>query len=387
MKALTVRIATINALFLLFPLITHAAMSKNAQHTIHLTEIHPLGFAPHTFISDKFGNTIIADNNYDGYQRSLDKGQTWTAEKTGSMFIPQEISPTNNTDTLAMSVQRHGGMLEVSVDTGSNWSQITSSMSNCPFLNIDQRGRIGVLTPAKVRFFPNHPNTLLFVAPTGEDNKSAIFYSNDGGYSCKNVLESARGLDLSVADDGGIMFATDRKFSKLYYSTNALYWRSRDINGIESDHSSIVQAQTQIHNIPEGTLGVDFVAAVHPKSNVVSLRKVTINPDNLVDIFPADTNFKGIRYLSSITDNQREKLFAIDGNNHFMLNQGITEDVLKVFTPLTVVFDQDSSKQDLSNNWRFLSLTWINPEHTQGIVNFINYATGNRQITYRFSID
>ena len=127
MKALFSAFAsTLSILFVLFSLQNPAIAAQDVQHTIKLTQIHPLGIAPHTFISDQYGNTVLANSGYQNYQISFDKGLTWKEIKSDRYFIPQEFSPINNTDVLGISIKidTQEGTLDISENNGLNWSHL-----------------------------------------------------------------------------------------------------------------------------------------------------------------------------------------------------------------------------------------------------------------------
>ena len=365
--------------FALLPFQSHASFKNTELSTIHLTQIHPLGLAPYKFISDRLGNSIIANKDYNGYQRSFDKGLTWTATTTGHHFDPQEFSPQHSADVLAIGIheQMAQSTLDLSVDTGTSWARLPVQKSNCPIYTVVVSGNLKKLTPAIVKFYPNRSNTYLFVAPTGTGH-DGIYYSHNGGQTCRKTLESSRGLELSITDNGKFMSALNRKTGELHYSINGIKWNEYCSDYIDKPFDQIMQITAQPYDA--NYFGSDYLAATD-KNNKVKIYHLSVGKD-AHSCSGFESNLSGIHYLD--TTQNGHKLFAIDGHNHFMFNTSIEAGTSSQFKQLNEAFDQTSSKPDLSN-WTFTSLTWTNPDHTQGIVNFNNYGT-SEQIAYKFQI-
>ena len=365
---------------LLQPLQSYADINQTGQNNIKLTQIYPLGSAPYKFMSNSDGSVIMANDDYNSYQTSFDKGQTWTATYTGDRFIPQQFS-TDNTDVVAISTnsKTHKGALSISADSGSNWTQITSDLSLCPMFNYAKSGSIGIQTPATVKFIPNHDNSLLFIAPTGT-GKDGIYYSADGSYTCSEYLEPERGIDIAVNKAGNGMFAIGKQSGHIYYSKDGKSWINWAMDDFSSVNGKVVSQVPDEHLDPKIYFAASFVA-LSGNDGAARLFLIEAGQDG-ESLSAFGNNLTGVHYLTTAMSNDR--LFALDKQNHFMLQSSFINFNYN-FKQLNEIFDSDTSKQDLSN-FTLSNLTWINSDHTQGIANFISNKAAGQQIAYRFEI-
>ena len=374
--------------FVLLSLQSQAVVTQNGQHKINLTQIHPLGIAPHTFISDKDGKAILASSDYQHYQISYDKGLTWKEIKSDGYFIPQEFSKQPNTEVYAITIKGNplDGILDISTDSGKSWNHISRKDSNCPFYNIDQSGSFGVRTPSIVRSFQGHPMDLFFVAPTTA-GKYGIFWSYDKGYNCLLTLESERGLELSVTKDGTFLYAIDKKANSVYLTPDEADWVKIPTYDLYPK-GMVIKGQVQIQSPVDYSVYTDYIAYGSPAAGASPIKLLALNISyNYTNYWRSTgkalpTNLKGINFISNVKSN----LFAIDAYNHFMLQDNSMKQASIRFNQLTETFDKNASVTNLSN-WTFLNLDWLDQNHTQGIVNFINPAKSNEQATYQFEID
>lgn len=349
------------------------------QHSIKLTQIAPYGDEPHTIISARSGSTIIANHDSDGYQLSYDKGLTWHLTITGDKFIPQEFSPLNNSDVLAIEVQDTAqgsvGTLIRSADAGTTWNPVTNS--TCPVWVTQKAGVQNIQSSAKIWFIPNQKDELLFLSPTeGKPiGNGVIFYSADGGQTCVTKSKGGlKNLNVSVAgtaqSKAGINMFLVEENTQIFWSQDGFNWSIVfAIGGTQK-----VALQAQDHN----NSAVDYVALEKSNQGEVTF---WFTKEAGLKWSSAKTNLIGVNYLA--TTGNDSLLFALNGKNQFMLQD--SPENYEQFLPLKEVFSDEADRKDLSN-WTLHSLAWTNPEHTEGIVNFVEKTPSYKEVTYQFEI-
>lgn len=377
------------------PSINLAVAAQAKPHTIKLSRIYiPRSEFPsdsYRIISDKNGDTIIAEKELQdpkvcgldkgiirracGYYYSHDKGLTWNNIKMNTFsFIPQEFSPLNNNEVLAITVQDQDtppgrfafSLPLISTDAGKTWDQFTNS--NC---------RLDYL--AEVKFVPGKDNEFLFMQRTGAGGGRDVYYSDDGGQSCKKTLKLTppssdiyplNPYPLIVAAENNI-FAIDRGTGNVYKSTSGTDWHS-----VLKLSQGIIALQAQDHNHPER----DYIASRKTGDNVTSVN-ISVVERGQQNEETFHTNLKGIHYLATTGKNSR--LFAIDGKNQFMFQS--SSNAYDHYTPLTAKYSNEADRIDVSD-WILLGVTWTNATHTEGLVHFYNYLRSSLEVTYQFEI-